>query len=41
MEQERRVNYKNNRNTSNLSGEENLIVFNYVLTIIGLQCSLE
>jgi len=41
VEQERRVNYEDNRNNSSLNGEENLIVLDWILTTISLQCSLE
>jgi len=43
MERGRRLEYRNNQNnSSNLNGEENLIVLDYVLVVtIGLQCSLK
>jgi len=30
-----------NNGQNNLNGEENLIVFNWILTVIDLQCSVE
>ena len=44
MGQERRIEYQDNLNNgqNNLNGEESLIVLNQALvTIIGLQCSVE
>ena len=39
--QERRIEYRDNQNTSNLNGKENLIVLDQTLVIIGLKYSLE
>ena len=43
VEQRRRMKYKKNSNNGNsdLNGKENLIVLDYILVQIDLQCSLE
>jgi len=43
VEQRRRMKYKKNSNNRNsdLNGKENLIVLDYILVQIDLQCSLE
>ena len=41
MRRERKLEYRDNQNNTNNLNEENIKVLNQVLSIIGLQCSLE